>query len=58
MQVSLCVTYEILGEKLLPDGDFSGYVEKGNASTRRGLLFSDDFGTTESIVHTFLKLGI
>ena len=39
----------LLGEKLLPDGDFSGYVEKGNASTRRGFLFSNGLGKTESI---------
>ena len=29
---------EALGEKLLPDGDFSGYVENGNASTRPGFF--------------------
>ena len=31
-----------VGEKLLPDDDFSGYGEKGNASTRRGFFFSSE----------------
>ena len=48
----LSISYDFLGEKLLPDGDFSGYVEKGNASTRRGSLFSNWLGTTESITWT------
>ena len=39
----------IIGEKLLPDGDFSGYVERGNALTRRGFLFSNELGTMEFI---------
>ena len=42
------LAYYIIGEKLLPDDDFSGYDEKGNASTRRGFLFSNDLGTRES----------
>ena len=36
-------------EKVLPDGDFSGHVETGNATTRRGFLFSNDLSKTESI---------
>ena len=29
------IGYENIGEKLLPDDDFSGYVQKGNAFTLR-----------------------
>ena len=37
------------GEKLHPDGDFSGYVEKGNVSAQRGFLFRNELGTLKSI---------
>ena len=33
-------------EKLVLDGPLSGYVQKGNALTRRGFLFSKNLGTT------------
>ena len=43
--------------KLLPDGDLSGYVEKGNASTRRGFLFINDLGTSDTITPLLPELN-
>ena len=40
-------TLVILGEELHSDGDFSGYVEDENASTRRGFIFSNWLGNSK-----------
>ena len=36
---------KIIVEKLVLDGPFWGYVQKGNVLTRRGFLFSKNLGT-------------